>query len=252
MIKRLVILFVVTILVAGCGPRTSIPARPTPTVFGESKENVTQNPSLNQGNDQAGSNDPCNNDYYPVVNGATWTYQITVQENAPATATHSMAVVEDGSFTLTVQGDDSTFTLEGTCGDDGVILMNVPGVSATYSGEAGGSTLSTTNDDGVTVPDDIQVDDDWSQTISVVGSSGNEVTLSATIETAYKALGYETVTVPAGTFNALKVEQNGSMIITGSPAFETHGFIWYADGIGTVKSGLDGTYTSELVSYNIP
>jgi hypothetical protein len=163
-----------------------------------------------------------------------------------------MAVVDACSFTLTVQDDTSTFTIDATCGNDGVILLNVPGVSATYSGEGGDSTLSTTNDDGVTVPDDILVGDDWSQAISVVGRSDGEVTLSATIETTYKALGYETVTVPAGTYYALKVEQNGSMTIAGSPAFETHGFIWYADDVGTVKSGLDGTYTSELASYSIP
>lgn len=196
-------------------------------------------------------NDRCGNPYYPIVDGATWTYTITT-DGSVTTATHTMDVVDDGSFTLTVRDGDSVFTLDGTCGDDGVILLDVPGVSATYSDSEGGSTLSTTNDDGVTVPDDVQVGDDWSQTTSVVGSSGGEVTLSATITTSYKALGYEIVTVPAGTFNALKVEQTGSLTIQGSPAFDTHGFIWYAQGVGVVKSGLEGTYMAELVSYNIP
>lgn len=196
--------------------------------------------------------DRCNNPYYPVVDGATWTYQIQVQQETPTTATYSMSVVDDGSFTLTVRDVESVFTLDGTCGEDGVILLDVPGVSATYSGEGGGSSLYTTNDDGVTVPNDIQVGDDWSQTISVVGNSDGETTLSATIETTYKALGYEIITVPAGTFYALKVEQNGSMTIHGSPPFDTHGFLWYAQGVGTVKSGLEGTYISELVSYSIP
>lgn len=243
MFKRIVIFVIAALLIIGCG---------TPEDLGTSKVNVTQNPSPEQVNNQSNSNDPCNNNYYPVVDGATWTYQISVQEEAPITATHSMTLVDDGSFTLTVRSDESTFTLDGTCGDDGVILLNVPGVSATYSSEDGGSTLSTTNVDGVTVPDDIQIGDDWSQTISVVGSSGSEVTLSATIEGTYKALGYETVTVPAGTFYALKIEENGSLSMGGENTFDTHGFIWYAEGVGTVKSGLDGTYTSELVSYNIP
>lgn len=244
MIKSLVISILAAILIIGCG---------TPEDLGISKVNVTENPAAEAPLPPlTSSGDKCGNAYYPIVDGAIWTYQITVQEDAPITATHSMAVVDDGSFTLTVQGNDGLFTMDGTCGDDGVILMNVPGVSATYSGEDGGSTLSTTNVDGVTVPDDIQVGDDWSQTISVVGSSGSEVTLSATIETIYKALGYETVTVPAGTFNALKVEQNGSMTMGETPAFEAQGFIWYVEGVGVVKSELDGTYISELVSYNIP
>lgn len=253
MFKKMTLLVIVLVLNSACGAPDTILAIPTATQSLDFEISATQNPvATPETAYQPNPNDACNNQYYPIVNGAQWTYQITIQNGAPTTATHSMAVVDDGSFTLTVQDAESIFTLDGTCGDDGVILLNVPGVSVTYSDESGGSTLSTTNDDGVTVPDDIQVGDDWSQTISVVGSSGGEVTLSATIETTYKAIGYETLTVPAGTFNALKVEQNGSMTMQGAPAFETHGFIWYAAGIGTVKSGLDGTYTSELVSYSIP
>lgn len=256
MFKKITALTIVLFLLSACAPAKgtvpdSIPIQPTATQQFISEISVTQIPDTPVAGYQSNPNDPCNNQYFPVVNGASWTYKITVQNDAPTTTTHSMSVVDDGSFTVTVQNDDSVFTMEGTCGDDGVILLDVPGVSATYSSDDGGSTLSTTNDDGVTVPDDIQVGDDWSQTISVVGSSDGEVTLSATIETTYKAVGYETVTVPAGTFYALKVEQNGSMTIHGAPPFETHGFLWYAAGVGTVKSGLEGTYTSELVSYSI-
>lgn len=251
--KIVAVVLVLTVLLSACGAPDTIPAIPTATQQLDLGISATQNPATPETVYQPNNpNDPCNNQYYPIVNGAQWTYRTTSQNDAPTTATHSMTVVDAGSFTLTVQGADSVFTMDGTCGDDGVILLNVPGVSATYSGDSGGSTLSTTNDDGVTVPSDIQIGDDWSQTISVTGSSDGQVTLSATIETTYKALGYESVTVPAGTFYALKVEQTGSMTIHGSPAFDTHGIIWYAEGVGTVKSGLDGTYTSELVSYNIP
>ncbi len=197
------------------------------------------------------ASDECNNPYYPVVNGASWEYAFSDGSQA----THSMAVGEDKTFTLTVQTDNSTFTLRGQCTDEGIILMDVPGVSSTYSDyeSGGGSTLTTQNVEGVTLPNDIQVGDDWSQIISVAGaSSDGEVTLTATIETNYKALGYEQITVPAGTFNTLKVEQTGSMTMNGAEGFDTHGYFWYVKGIGTVKSGLDGTYTGELTGYNIP
>ncbi len=230
MFKNLVFLSITALLIIGCG---------TPEELGTSKVNVTQIPPRSRG----------------IINPIPMTPAITTitlwsmgnldlsdfrpGSITPTLATHSMTIADDGSFTLTVRSDDSTFTLDGTCGDDGVILMNVPGVSATYSSEDGGSTLSTTNVDGVTVPDDIQVGDDWSQTISVVGSSGSEVTLAATIETTYKALGYETVTVPAGTFYALKIEENGSLSMGGENTFDTHRSIWYAEDVGTVKSGSD-------------
>jgi DUF3108-like len=194
-------------------------------------------------------NDACDNPFYPVVDGASWNYSISTGTQA----THSLSVSQDKVFTITIQGDNSTFTIEGQCTDDGIILMDVPGVSSTYSGEGGGSTLTTQNVDGVTLPNDVQAGDDWSQIISVTGaSSDGEVTLSATIETNYTALGYEQVTVPAGTFEALKVEQTGTLTMNGGSGFDTHGYIWYAQGVGTVKSGLDGTYTGELTSYSIP
>ncbi|PWH17206.1 MAG: hypothetical protein DDG60_02890 [Anaerolineae bacterium] len=255
--RKILTTLVVAILTIACSlatiPPDTLPIQPTATSGWIVEANVTQIPDTPLPVEPSPNpNDRCNNPYYPVVNGATWTYQIWLQQEAPTLETYSMSVLDDGTFTLTIQKAESVFAMDGACRDDGVILLDVPGVSATYADGSGSSTLSTTNDDGVTVPDDIQVGDEWSQTISVVASSEGAETLSATMEATYKALGYETVTVPAGTFYALKVEQNGSMTIHGSPPFDTHGFLWYAQGVGTVKSGLEGTYISELVSYSIP
>ena len=70
------------------------------------------------------------------------------------------------------------------------------------------------------------------------------------IDTTYTAVGYETVTVPAGTFNALKIEQSSNM---GGPE-PTIQTLWYVQDVGLVKSVIEvgETYVNELVSYNIP
>lgn len=109
--------------------------------------------------------------------------------------------------------------------------------------------MKTTSNDGVTLPGDIQSGDDWSQTLGVeVGA--NNLTMNFTIENSFKAAGYELVSVPAGTFDALKVEME-STTDGGDPITQT---LWYVKDVGLVKSiiDLDTPVVQELVSYSIP
>ena len=246
MIKYLVILLFVTIFVAGCGPQTSIPARPTPTDLGESKVSVTQNPAT-EAPAPSGSNenDQCGNPYYPVVNGAEWTYT-----GPNGQFTHSLSTGDNGAFTITVKSGEDTFIIQGLCLQGGDInLLDTAGTSLSYSGSDGGSTMTTTKNEGVSLPGDIQQGDDWSQTIGVEVSAGNQ-TMDFTIDTTFSAVGYETVTVPAGTFNALKIEESADM---GGPN-PTIIYHWYVQNVGPVKSVIDigEPVVQELVSYSIP
>ena len=72
-------------------------------------------------------------------------------------------------------------------------------------------------------------------------------------------LGEESVTVPAGTFNTFKVKskltQKGTMQMTTGPAVSIpvnvslDMLMYYAKGIGLVKSMVEKTALSELLSY---
>lgn len=129
------------------------------------------------------------------------------------------------------------------------------GLNTTAESADGTGTVTTTNQDGVTLPNDIQVGDDWSQTIAFT-AGGGDGSFSGTIETSYKAVGYELVSVPAGTFEALKIVQTSSMSMAGQHALDTSSNLWYVQGIGNVKTeqivNQGDPFTSELVSYNIP
>jgi hypothetical protein len=245
--KLLVVLIVAALLVAGCGPQTSIPARPTPTDLGESNVSVTQNPATEvPAPSGSNENDQCGNPYYPVVNGAEWTYT-----GPTGQFTHTLATGDNGAFTDTVKSGEDTFIIQGLCMEGGDInLLDTPGNSLSYSGSSESSTMTTTSNDGVSLPGDIQKGDDWSQTIGVEVSAGKQ-TMNFTINTTFTAVDYETVTVPAGTFNALKVEESSDM---GGPE-PTIINIWYVQNVGSVKTEIkmgDQTLVNELVSYNIP
>jgi hypothetical protein len=202
MIKRLIFLVVVQILVSGCGPQTSIPANATEQPSLNMPVNVTQNPATEvPAPSGSNENDQCGNPYYPVVNGAEWTYT-----GPTGQFTHSLATGDNGAFTDTVKSGENTFVIQGLCLEGGDInLLDVP---------------------------------------------GNQK-MDFTIDSTFTAVGYETVTVPAGTFNALKVEESSDM---GGPE-PTIINLWYAQNVGSIKTEIkmgDQTLVNELVSYNIP
>jgi hypothetical protein len=172
-----------------------------------------------------------------VSDEATWTYNIS----SGVTAVHTMAADDFGKFTINITGGDSTFTVDGQCTPEGIVLMDT-----TYTGEYGSSTVTTVTNSGVTVPKDIGQGAGWTQTLNV--TAGDQ---TSTIESNYTAVGFENITVPAGDFYALKVEQSGYVTVFGRQV-DMHGFHWYAEGVGVIKSAMDGAPTVELVSYDIP
>jgi len=196
------------------------------------------------------SADQCDNPYYPVVDGATWTYE----GSATGQFTHTLNVSQDQLFTIHITSNDTVFNMEGQCTEDGVTLMD-SGMSTTAQSADGTGTVTTTNQDGVTLPNDIQVGDDWSQTIAY-NAGGEGEAFSGTIETSYKAVGYESVSVPAGTFEALKIEQTTALYMAGQHYMDTSSSLWYVQGVGNVKTeqiiNQGDPITTQLLSYNIP
>jgi hypothetical protein len=241
--KKISKLFTVIFLISACAP-TSIPANPTPTEqFGElvvTEFESTQTPIANP--TPEGDESACENPFYPVADEATWFFSISTGENA----IHTMSADDFGKFTITVEGANSTFTIDGQCDSEGITIMNFPGAQTTYSGEYGNSTVSTVNVSGVSLPNDIAQGQQWTQTITVTTDAGTSV-----IETNYTAVGFENITVPAGDFYALKVEQSGYVTVFGQKV-DMHGFNWYAEGVGAIKSAMDDSPTVELTTYDIP
>ena len=83
---------------------------------------------------------------------------------------------------------------------------------------------------------------------------------------AMQEMGRETITVPAGTFEAVKIQSNSTIDISTSfegievpVKFNGTTISWYVPGIGFVKSVENGDFggtafaaTTELQSYSIP
>jgi hypothetical protein len=160
-------------------------------------------------------------------------------------------------------------TRQGTwnCENGNLIALDPPsGASANVSTENNVAVdFETKALSGVTLPAAIDVGDTWSQSLTLEGTqtiNGTAYPASNQLTSDCKAIALESVTVEAGTFDALRVECQTRMklsVKTGDTALENTldltGTNWYARNVGLVKAltvafGFDSTV--ELVSYNIP
>lgn len=244
--RTLVFLLLTAAFLAGCGsaadPAAVPTATPTPEMGHVLIEEFRSTATVEAGQSPQPDSDDCDNPFYPVRDGATWTYSLSSR----GSAVHTLSVDDNGSFIISVQAAESSASIMGQCSPEGIILMDSPGSLTSVSGESGSAGLITVNESGVTLPKDIGIGQSWPQTISADTSMGK-----TTIESNYSAVGFENITVPAGEFYVLKVEQTATVKFMGQ-SIAMHGFHWYAEGVGVVKSAMDGAPSVELADYNIP
>lgn len=247
---------------------------------GSGEENVpVEEPASSE--ERSGASDPtdeppvavsslCDNEYYPVVNGATWSYSGTSSATEDFAYTNTISSVRDDGFTVTVEFDDVTLVQEWACIADGILALDTGGGAAgTVTTSDINLEMETQNVSGITYPNEILPGNTWAHTLDYTGKmdvAGEFVDVSGDTTYSYTAIGIENVTVPAGTFDAMKIEVittiNINMTIQGSevPVTVTStSTSWFAEDVGWVKSdstsdvlGAPSSETIELVSYSIP
>lgn len=209
---------------------------------------------------------PCGNSLFPVVVGATWNYEIsgTVTDTYVRTIN---SVTDSGFEDQDVHQGGITRTGEWNC-DAGALtaLDPVGSTSATVQRGDQLTDFQTTGLSGVTLPASVEAGTTWTQTVSIAGTTVmNGVSADATNDTTLSCIGIgvENVAVPAGSYDAMRVTCQNSIVITVTvsgatvtvPPVEFTSDSWYAPGVGLVKSvatggGLDNTIV--LTSYSIP
>jgi hypothetical protein len=213
---------------------------------------------------------PCSNPLYPVKPGATWTYKSAGSLSGDYSFTDTITALRDDGFTLTSQFENLSIAQEWACKPEGLASLTFGGgIAAGISTSGVKMDLTTTNVQGVILPKAVNPGDQWPYSLDFEGSmeySGASADTQGTASFTFNALGEESVTVPAGTFNAMKihVDLTLDMQVTYSgfntPAvFTTSSDVWFAPGVGWVKATSSGEVlgtayneTIELQSYNIP
>lgn len=213
----------------------------------------------------------CDNPYYPTAPGSTWTYSDSGGPTGPFTFSNSIADRQSDGFTLSLQYYSLTVTQQWACKADGLTALQYSGgPSGVVSTTQSTAQFETVEASGVTLPASLEPGDQWQQSYKIQGSQtmaeGQEATSEGNVTYNFQALGMETVSVPAGTFEAMKIQNDMSMAImvtvsgvTAPTTLTGTTTSWYAPGIGWVKSASTSQISGgqineriELVEYQLP
>jgi len=212
----------------------------------------------------------CTNTYYPVREGATWSYKSTGSPASEYSFTDMITSVREDGFTLTSQLGDLTRTQEWECKPEGLVALQLGGASAaTLNNENMDLNLVVDEVSGVTYPSQITSGDEWQHNLSFAGEiniAGQTGEATGSVQANFTALGEESVTVPAGTFNAMKIQLDSDLNINAKfqgisvpvTISSTYTY-WLVKNVGWVKATGAGEFggqafseTIELQSYNLP
>ena len=212
----------------------------------------------------------CDNPLMPVKQGATWKYFSTDGPNGDFAYTDTIPEVRADGFTLRSEFTNNVLVQEWSCSADGLTALQLGGgTAASVSMQNMVLEFNVHEVKGISLPKLVTPGMTWKYDISLIGSvamPGEQTQSPGTFSLTMQDLGSESITIPAGTFNAVKTQATFNAQINvdfqGSPvpyAINGSSIIWYAPGVGYVKSienidfsGSTFTTTTELQSYNIP
>lgn len=233
---------------------TQAPAESEPTI-------ETTEPTLE---DQAQGQSACYHPFFPVVDGASWTYEY------PSGGGYTLRIEETGedTFTMTqIMSDEETkFTVDWYCSEAGLLrgsFAQVDILSQTTSEEGVPEmTFETLEWEGETLPapELMEIGYTWTSKYALsaeMNLEGFSQTMEVNVSIDHEIGAIEAVTVPAGNFpEAYRVDSTGNIemvMMMGESAnplsnFEFNFSTWYVKGVGMVQSGSEFSgYDSDVV-----
>jgi hypothetical protein len=159
---------------------------------------------------------PCGNPYQPSGAGTRWQYRTSSATGTFASADTVTSASASG-FAITSRSPGGARVVHYRCGSAGIVALDAAGVAGTAVIEGAHHTFSTTAISGVTLPPS-PAGKTWRQTVRVRGTAlvdGTAEKLLGSVATTFTAAAHNTsVTVPAGTFQALAVSERTRFDVT--------------------------------------
>jgi hypothetical protein len=206
----------------------------------------------------------CDTRYFPLRQGATWSYSGD-DISLNWTVAEASGDQENASVTMVADvGADFSMDYHWTCTGEGLVSYDFGSFSSAFAEieEMGDIQFEVVDASGSFLPPgELTPGMTWENSytlqinFSVDSQSFNS---SSTSSQTYTAVGLETVTVAAGTFEAMRVESVGSITSeSAGQSFTSDVSVtyWFVEGVGMVKTAsttMDVSSVMELVSYTIP
>jgi hypothetical protein len=230
-------------------------------------EGQTEAPQAAAPADEAAVSGGCGNPYFPATLNTVRTYKSSGLPSGETTITDTVTEARADGFTIQSNYGSGTKTVEWLCSPEGLRVYNTGADKAEgFSVDSGQFQLNVTfkNPSGVTLPPAIAPGDSWAQSFEFESTgeiAGSTTTSTGVSNTTYQAVGVESVTTPAGTFQAMKIQSQtkediqatfNGMAMNSTSEYQT--IFWFAEGVGLIRSETTGSYTEtvELQSYSIP
>ncbi|MFA6053714.1 MAG: hypothetical protein WC762_14120 [Methylobacter sp.] len=204
------------------------------------------------------TSDTCGNPYYPFKPGMAITYHET---SSAGSSDYTIRTVSVAGTTATIRAelaDGSTADMTADCASGSVELKGSSSLGAAMQGTTFKTTIVSST--GMYMPANVKAGSAWSNSETIrmdlsgdAAASLGSITLTTTEQS--RAISEESVTVPAGTFTAMKVEIKRTSTTVAKmgkipPSTQTS-TEWWVKGIGMVKTvtvSQDGTSTIEAKS----
>jgi hypothetical protein len=153
-------------------------------------------------------------------------------------------------------------TVHWTCGSEGIVSYDFGSISSPALGQI--ATMNIVDASGTFLPpaDRLTPGASWPTNFTLVMSAsaqGFTMEISSKTSETWTVAGTETISVPAGTFEALRVDGTSTTSTSGMmvavPTSTMNSSYWYAKGVGIVRY----TYASDqakggadLTAYSVP
>jgi hypothetical protein len=203
----------------------------------------------------------CDHPYMPLRAGASWSYAGN-EGSQTWSITSAGGSANTATATMDIAAPSVNLTIHWTCDPSGINSYDFGNLSVLDFGEV--TKMDVVDSSGTWLPsaENLTPGSSWSNeytTVISVSIEGISVDMTTTTSESWTVTGMETVVVPAGSFDALRI--NGTSITTISgmmvamPAFSSSESYWFAEGVGIVRyttQSQDYSGSSELTAYSVP
>jgi hypothetical protein len=201
----------------------------------------------------------CSNPYFPIAVGDQWEYSGNNSLIGAYTRTDNVTSTNTTSFTLATSVGNVIYSAIFDCSSTGLTAQNPiqQYAGALLSSPDAPVRVNMTSNTGTSLPATIITGDTWQQTTDWQATSPR-LNINGRFVFDYSAAGYEIVTVPAGQFNALRVDATIHVEVTSLhvPVGTFTSTSWWAAEVGLVKSegtshvtGVDFTDSMQLTKF---
>jgi hypothetical protein len=203
----------------------------------------------------------CDHPYFPARDGANWTYESldggTVVWEITSTSADGTEAVMEADLTSPEGVIEAIVNM--ICGDFGISAPELA-----FTGLPSGAEVTQITEEGVFLlpADQLTEGATWTSVVMISAELPGSVVFEIERVVDYAVVGFEEVTVPAGTFDALKVRSENMLNINvagRSIQTDNVNILWFAEGVGLVKEASEVTadgeqpdFGNDLIGFVLP